>query len=64
VLRALTCAAVCILAVCILVAGCSHGGEARGTPDAVYAVGMRQVEFIDRASDVGERHLANRRHGP
>jgi predicted dienelactone hydrolase len=53
VLRALACAAVVAL-----VAACSQGGEARGEPDAVHTVGIRQVEFIDRGPDGDDRHLA------
>jgi len=53
VLRALA----CVMAG-LLVAACGHGSQAHGSPDVGFTVGIRQVEFVDRTADVGERHLA------
>ena len=46
---------VCVI-VAVLLAGCT--ANAGGNPDTAYTVGLRQVEFVDRTPDEGERHLA------
>ena len=51
----------------VVLAGCSNGEDGADAPDivetpaivdAAHTVGLRQVEFVDRTSGEGERHLA------
>ncbi|WP_445170279.1 alpha/beta hydrolase family protein [Mycolicibacterium sp. Dal123E01] len=56
-LRFLACIASVIVLVAATITACADDHQANGAP-VTYPVGLRQLEFVDRASGDGERHLA------
>ncbi|EHB45016.1 hypothetical protein MycrhDRAFT_6693 [Mycolicibacterium rhodesiae JS60] len=56
-LRLLACVASVVALVAATITGCADAHQANGAP-VIYPVGLRQVEFVDRGSAEGERHLA------